>query len=240
VDIIADPGDNDSLAGAVNLTQKVHRSDVRFDYLYRASLDGAEDVDFYRFRAPSPSHGDLASTLTLIVWTGQPDSWQPSLTVFDAHGRELAAEVLVWENGTVTLQLADVPLNTTYYVAVRAARPGNFGDGANPYFLGIDFGAPAIQMETLVAGQTLTEHDWTHSSTLQVNQSQLFHLVLSVSGPQTSSTAAALIILDAAGDQVLAFMLEPRQIRSATLYLPQGNYTFLVAPGWSLARPSSR
>lgn len=230
VDTVSDLGDNDTLNNAVKLLQKVYRSDARFDYLYHASLDAAEDTDFYRFRAPAPNHGESTGALTVIVWTGQPDSWQPSLTLFDAHGRELPAEVLVWENGTVTLQMADAPLNTTYYVAVRSTPPQGIGDFSRPYVLGIDVGSPPVQLNTLLCGQTLSDPAWQESCTLQINQSQLFHLVLSVSAEESTSTAVGLCVLDAAGNVVLAFMLEPGQYRSATLYLPRGNYTIQVAP----------
>jgi hypothetical protein len=131
----ADDKSNETIQTATNLLPRAHRRDDRFDYLYRADLADAADVDVYRFKSPNPSTGAAGSTLTVAVWTGQPGAAPPLVTLYGSDRQPLAAQVVVRAGGSVVLQLPDVPLNEFYYLGVRSA------DGqALPFTVGIRLG----------------------------------------------------------------------------------------------------
>lgn len=222
----------------VNLQPRHNTLDSRFDYTYEATLSSG-DVDYYRFKSPSPGQGGGAHTavLTAMVWLRQTNGLQPVLTLYDGHGNVLPAHVLVLDNGMASIQLGDVGLNESFLLAVQGSGVGAESD----YFLGIDFGAHQIELDTFEAQRPLTAEAPTHVGTLTVHQSQLFHLVFSADWlDQAGDTAAALTIRDALGHDLISVAVRPGETLSRTFYLLPGDYLFhfsAVTPAGGAAAP---
>src|SRR5262249_53752319 len=115
-----------------------------------------------------------------------------------------------------------------YYVAVRAERPTGAHNVGN-YFLGIDFSSKQVDLQTFTGG-TLTSDARDNFRTVQVNQSQLFHLVLSVgSGDAPVVTAVKMTIYDHEGNAVATLTVLNGEAQSTTVFLAPGTYTVRFA-----------
>src|SRR5262249_36504601 len=99
------------------------------------------------------------------------------------------------------------------------------------YFLGVGFSSKQVNLQSYTSG-TLTQSSRDDFRTVQVNQSQLFHLVLSVNSDQAPvATAVKMTIYDPAGDVMAALTVLNGQSQSITLFLPVGTYTVRMAGG---------
>lgn len=220
---------NDTLNRATNLAPRYFRGDARFAITVAARLSDASDVDYYTFRTPQ-SKDNQPSVLTATVWTNGGSGFQPTITLYDADGQRVAAEVLVAEGGTFTVQVPNAPAHSTYFLAIAEAA-GATGD----YDLAIDFSSQAAQLETLVDAVTV-QSDTYNGGTLTVSESRLFHFVLSA-----ADGAGQLNVYDSGGAKILTMDVADGQVRSATtVLLPESRtepaeYTFVFTPTGSTA-----
>src|SRR5262249_24398483 len=104
---------NDTLDQATDLKQKVFDTDPRCVYVYAASLSDERDVDFYRIRSPKAQAG-AQNVLQVSLW-GMGNDLDLRAAVFDALGQPVAAEVLVNDGKTFTLQIANALSNAHYF-----------------------------------------------------------------------------------------------------------------------------
>jgi hypothetical protein len=223
--VVNDNNLNTTMATATPLTQRYYQADPRFDYTYAANLSDGSDIDFYRVKTPKSATG-IPEEMTVMAWTQQqPAAWSPTVSVFDAFGNAVAAQVLVNENGTYTIQIANAQPNANYYVAVASASGAPVSSNGT-YFLGIDFGLPAANLQTFAAG-TLTVATPADAGMLTVLQSQTFHFVLSADGLSAPADAAVqLTIADQYGNTVASVNAAAGSSQSVTLLLGPGQYTF--------------
>src|SRR5262249_11830487 len=135
---------DDSPQSAVNLQPQKFRNDARFAFAYTAGIDQASDVDFYRFNTPKGT----GNVLTVSAWGNDDAALHPEVQVYTADGIPIAAQVLVNEDGTYTIQLPDVLPNQTYLVAVQGQKDGGHDTGG--YFLNINFDSKPVPLDTLV------------------------------------------------------------------------------------------
>src|SRR5262249_9535534 len=100
---------NDSIATAQALSPLLgglSETQSRFDYAYRGAISDGWDLDYYKVTAPAGLSGDR--TLTVMAWGTGSSQLLPKVTVFDATGAVVPAEVLVREGGTITIQVTGI------------------------------------------------------------------------------------------------------------------------------------
>jgi hypothetical protein len=220
---------DDSMLTALGLQQLFTQTDAHFDNAYRASISDATDVDYYRITAPAPPAGQ-ANVMTVMVWGLGSQGLLPAVAVFDAWQQPVAAEVLVNEAGTVTVQIADATPGAAYYVRVAAQNPSGPRNTGN-YFLGVDFTTQAVQFATYVS-DTLTQASPQSFRTATFPESGLFHFVLSASTGQPADAAAVrMTIYNSQGQVVLTLVAHNQESVSANVYLPVGTYEVRFAAG---------
>jgi hypothetical protein len=205
---------NDTLATATVLQRSAALTDSRFDYAYRASIGDPTDVDYYAVQSPNANKLGTNQTLTVMAW-GLGGGLDPQVTVYDGQGNPVAANVLVHEGGNYVIQIPGVQPNTRYFFAVSGR--GGVGD----YFLGLDFGPAATDLQTLAAGTAGTAD--AGPTPFTVARSGVYHFVLTADAPAeltvVGSDGSVAGTLDAAGNPA-----------SLTLFLPAGDYTLRVTP----------
>src|SRR5581483_5739772 len=122
----------------------------RYDQV--ASLSDGVDVDVYRVVAPQAAPGQInVMTVTLVEMPA--NGVVPVVSLYDAGGNPVNAEVLLNGNGTFTIQAANQSSGATYYLEVRAA--GAPANQVGNYSLVVDFGGARANLKTF-AGSTLT------------------------------------------------------------------------------------
>jgi hypothetical protein len=211
---------NDTPESAVSLQPQKFRSDARFAFAYTAAIDSVGDVDFYRFNTPKGA----GNVMTVSAWGNDAAALHPELQLYTADGIPIAAQVLVNEDGTYTIQLPNVLPNTTYLVAVRGQHGAGHDTGG--YFLDVNFDSKPVVLDTLVAGQALTAAQPTASGTLHVLQSQLMHFVLSATG---SGCAVDMTVVDGHGNTLLNLRADAGSVQTTNLELKPGDYTIEFA-----------
>ncbi len=161
-----------------------------------------------------------------MVWGTQTNGLSPHLAVYDAYGQQVNADVLVNENGTYTVQVANAVPGAAYYVKVDAAGAAA-GHTTGNYFLAIQFGPNAQNLQALGSG-TLGATVPETSGTLAVGTTMLFHFVLSANASNApSGTGVRLTILDSNGQVVGSLLAGVAQPVSLTMLLSAGTYRFI-------------
>jgi hypothetical protein len=229
---------NDTFGTATDLRSSVFQTTLSYAYAVQAGISDAADVDYYRLRSPQGATG-TTTVMRVLVWGTDVGGLDPAVSVFDSQGKPVAADVLVNENGSFVVQVAGALPNVDYYVAVRAEQPAG-PSSAGTYFLGVNFGSQAVSLQSFTGG-TLTHASSPDLRTLQVNQSQLFHLVLSADGGPTAAGAVVqMTIYDQTGKIVSTLTAQNGQTQSVTLFLAPGTYTVAftgIAPAGSSLPP---
>src|SRR5262249_48960835 len=89
-------------------------------FSYRGSISDSTDVDFYKVTPKAQ-----ASTLTMSVTVSALDvnGMVPDVLVYDGSARLMPTQVVTNENGTLTVQLANAAVGSSYYVRVNAFDP---------------------------------------------------------------------------------------------------------------------
>jgi matrixin len=218
---------NDTPGTSTDLRQSAFQTDTRYAFAVQSGISDSTDVDYYHLRAPQGPNGTI-TVMRVIVWGTDVGGLDPVVSVFDAQGNAVAADVLVNENGSYVVQVANAVPNTDYYVAVRAENPSGLQNTGN-YFLGVDFGSQQVNLQSFTSG-TLSQSSRDDFRTLQVNQSQLFHMVMSVdSGQVPVGTAVKMTIYDQSGNVISALTALNGETQSLTLFLAPGTYTVRFA-----------
>jgi hypothetical protein len=172
----------------------------RFDQTYKASIHDSWDADYYKITAPTAAAGTSSSVMTVMAWGLDAGGLEPRITVFNGSQQPVAAEVLVNENGSYTVQVPNAGSKATYYIKVEAAAPTGSRATGN-YFLGIDFGTKAVDLDEFVSG-TLTAASPETTFKLTTAQTQVHHFVLSAKTNSTVEAAVRMTIYDCDGNVV--------------------------------------
>lgn len=213
---------NDSILTASLLPQLFASAGSRFDYAFRGSISDGWDVDYYKVKAPQAAPG-TATVMTVMAWGLTEGGPAPRAAVYDAAGRPIAAQVLVNEGGSYTVQVPNAVPGAAYYVKVQAAAP-NDGRSVGNYFLGIDYGPQAQQLDTFAA-DTFDTARAQSSRDLTVSRASLFHFTLSAdAGASTADAAVRVTIYDAAGNVVFTRAARAGQTVSGNALLGPGKY----------------
>src|SRR5262249_8222074 len=141
-----------------------------------------------------------ANVMTVMAWPTGSSGARPELALYTVNGTTVPAQVLVNEDGTQVIQLPQAGSNDVYLLGVSHASSGQAGD----FFLGIDYGSHGAHLDTLISSQPVSATG-RPSGTLRLQQSQLFHLVLSAGGlTARAGEAVRLEVRGQAGNLVLA------------------------------------
>jgi hypothetical protein len=166
--------------------------------------------------------------LTANVWAAAGQSASPRVTVFDAAGQPIAAEVLANDSGTYTVQAPGLTAGSDYFLRVAGgAGPGN-------YLLTADFDSVLTEVRTFADGEVSATSSRT--DTLYIGQTQLFHLSLSVdAAPVPSGTGVQMTVTDETGAVVLSLTAGAGEtVTGAAVLLRPGEYEVrytVVGPG---------
>src|SRR5262249_56203472 len=106
---------NDSFLTA-SLLPSLSATTSRFDYAFQGSVRDTWDVDYYRITVPS----GVGDVMTVMAWGVGRSQLLPRVTVYDAAHNVVQAQVLVNEEGVVTVQLVGAQAGATYFVKLDA------------------------------------------------------------------------------------------------------------------------
>jgi hypothetical protein len=155
------------------------------------ALTAVGDADVFSLTAPRTEGG-----MTFLVQTAGISLLEPSLTVYDAAGNVLAqAQSTNVLGDTVSVTLAHVTANSTYYVRVQGATQGLFSIGR--YGVAITFGEMEISAARIAA---VLRGPYDTLSAAQI--AQVFHNPegrLRTSYPVHNSISTALVLTTTTG-----------------------------------------
>jgi hypothetical protein len=214
---------NNTLTSALALPSRLvngAKPDARFDYFTKGSIASSSDVDYFKVQAPGVAAGP--QKMNVLVWA-DPSRLVPRADVFDAAGNPVAATVLGNENGTFSVEVANVTAGATYYVKVGALDPGGSHNVGN-YFLGVDYTTQPVTALSKWSSNTLTPSAPQKTQTLTVGQNRLYEFILSASA--ASAAEVRMEVFNAAGN--LLFTLRSYAgdpAASGHVYLAAGAYT---------------
>jgi hypothetical protein len=230
---LIDPGGglNNTLAAALALPSNLlngNKPDARFDYTVKATISSPNDADYYRIQVPTGS----GRKMNVLVWALQPNRLLPRVDVYDTAGHQVPSTLLANENGTFSVEVANVVSGGAYSIKVSALNPGG-SHGTGDYFLGVDTTSqPPTALSTFATGRltAAASQTWT---TLTVGQNQLYEFILSASA--TAQAEVRLDIYDMSGNVVFTLRSYAGQPASTgDVYLTSGRYTLR----FSAAAPS--
>lgn len=219
-------GLNDSFltASLLPLTGQLVGTDARYDYAYREAIVSSRDVDYYRFTVPS----DIKPTqvLNVTAWNLENTSFQPKVSVYDAWGRPVKAEIVLNETGSYSIQVEEKwKAGQGYFVKVEAADgPGKSATGR--YFLGLDFNDNRAALQTVQENTVLTKSAPTQEAWVSVTEAQFLHLALSVSNTPVYA-GVELSIYDSKGVLVTTLTTFGNDTQTSTIWLRGDSYRFV-------------
>ena len=221
---------NDSFANAENLVKAVPKFEDGQQFQAIGSLSYFDDRDFYRVVAPAQIRSN--NTMTVVLNTMEAARVVPRLTVFDSNRVFLPSNVLVNGNGQLTIQVANVVPNQTYFVRVTADLIGDRFDSGN-YQFSVRFDQVRQTLETLGQGTLSSASPETRRNyhSLYVAETQMFHLALSANQSSPRSMAQVWVtIYDPLGRPVFRTLTVPGQTRTAkSIILRPGSYTIFTS-----------
>ncbi len=193
---------------------------------YQGSLGAATDVDYYQLQTPAA--GSAGDVLTAMVW-GLEYQLNANVRVFDAQHHLVAAQVVVNDGFTFTVQINNPTPSASYYVEVLAANP-NGGQSVGNYFLGLDLSPNSIVLQNF-EGANLTPAQPAVLNTLTVSAiTQLFHFVLSATSSSSSAAGTVqMTIINSTGQTVFTLAAGTAEPVTGNVSLQPGAYTVLVA-----------
>src|SRR5205823_9589021 len=162
---------NGTFATAQHLLSQNPGTDQRFDYFVQGNQASSSGGEYYVVQSPSSSSG-ASENLVATVWGLDINGLQPRLHVFDANQHPLAVQVIANGSGTYTVQLPNVPGNTSFYVEVVAANPGG-SRSTGRYALAVDFHVPQLVSFANLAAGSLTPSQAQTSGALTLTQDEL-------------------------------------------------------------------
>jgi hypothetical protein len=210
-----------TLATAASLDQAMYQLDPSFDYAINAKLNDASDVNFFSMTIPATAPNAVIFT----VAPGQNSRLSAEVTVYDAKGQQVDAQILSNEASGYVVQVLNPVANAKYYVAVSHNAFAADCQDKGTYRLGINYTNTPIVLETIV-DDTLSATDTVDVVSLQSTQAQLYHFVLSAdTGGAASGIVVVMQIFDGNNKLVMNLVCQDGNTLSADIQLAQGTYT---------------
>jgi hypothetical protein len=208
-------------ATAASMNQAAYQNIPGFTYATYGQLNQASNVEFFSLATPATAPQALIFTVT----AGWGSSLAPNLTVYDANGNVVNAQILSANSSGCVVQVLNPVANATYYVEVS---PNAFAASSNDtgnYVLGVNYAATPIVLQSIV-NDTLSTTNTTDVVSVQSTQAQLYHFVFSVNtGVVNSGVVVVMQLFDANANLVLQLACQDGNTVSADVLLQQGNYT---------------
>jgi predicted Zn-dependent protease len=212
-----DAGANDSVANAEDL-EGVYGPLALGRFTTTGSIGTATDVDYYRIRAPR--HGPrIELTLIATVRAIGPNGAVPTLEVFDRDENAMQSEVLVNDEGTLTVQILGAESGRQYYLKLSGGEAGN-------YSLEAAFRSKRVELESFATGTVNQGQPAGYK--LYAGRTQLFGFTLAATG--TQGGAALMTMRNQTGDVVMTLVAEVGQtVSGLSALLAPGEYTVEVS-----------
>lgn len=213
-----------SFQSASNLTPQTFGADARWPFTLRDALSRPSETDFNRLPADSAATGNPSATLVVTVWGLQAGGLTPRLTVLDASGNAVDAQVLGRDSSSVTVEVVGVDPSVQYVIAVSADdAAGSHAVGG--YFLGATFRASPLTTTTPFADGVLDAGRASDFRTLTVNTAGLFHFDLTGDPTAQATSAVVMTLFDSSKNKVVVLdALGGSQSSSADVFLSPGRY----------------
>lgn len=210
-----------TLATAVALDQPTYSVDAAFNYAVNATLGAPTDTHLYSIVTPT---GIVPQALLFTVTTNQAGGLNPKLTIYDANGQPVAAQVLSNDQGSFVVQVVGPTAGATYYVQVSPDAAIGGSAAAGTYVLGVSFRDTAIVLDALGAG-TLSGTNNAQVLSLQSTEFQLYHFVLSIdTGAANANVAVRMNLYDENNQVILTLDVRDGETVSANVALNRATY----------------
>jgi hypothetical protein len=217
---------NDARGTATSLGVTKSDGAPTWDLVGRASIEDAQDRDFYKLKTGNLTGG----ALVMSVWASEPGRLTPVVRVYDAAGNLLPAELLAADGSYYSVQVRDVPANAVLFIEVAAADPSGPRYEGN-YFLAADHRAVPLELGRLASG-TLMDSARQQEFELTVARDHLFHFSLSAAPTSTGVEAAVrLTIFDAQNQVVASVVVDAGSTASLDILLTAGTYRVVISGG---------
>ena len=176
----------------------------------------AGEVEYFHLTAPVPPAGQ-PNVMEVMVWGQGHNGLLPALTVYDSKRKVVASTVIVGTERDV----GAVPCQrrTGGQLLFESRRrepvwPRNLGN----YFLGVDFTTQAVQLQNFATG-TLTPTNMQLANTVTVNQTALFHFVLSANTGNAADAAAVRMTIYNGTGQVVFTLVAHNQETTSSMFI---------------------
>jgi len=219
---------NDTFATAQHLLSQNPGTDQRFDYYVQGNLTNSNGGNYYVVQSPASSTGALEN-MAAIAWGLDVNGLQPRIHVYDSHQNPIPVQVIANGSGTYTIQLANVPGNTSFYVEVVAANPSSGSNSTGRYSLAVDFHVPELVSFGTLSSGSLTSSQPQVSGTLTLAEDELFHFALSATSTNTNAWVT-MTVNDQSGAVIFILKVQAGQPTvTADVFLKMGVYTVTFA-----------
>jgi hypothetical protein len=214
---------NNTFGTATFLGTEVAKTTDRWDFLTPGSILNASDVNVYRIHTDAQPPGTLIAT----AWSAGFFPVSPVVQVFDGNGNPVGSAVFSVDCRSETVQVTGIAANADYYIQVtNGLVQGLLTQGT--FTLGVDLGSTPLT-STDYGSKTLSQGQAQDFVTLQVNETQLLHLDLSLDGQGSALVLGArLTIYDSHYNVVYSRVVLAGKTLRADLVLPQGTYVARV------------
>ncbi|MDB5337403.1 MAG: Matrixin [Planctomycetaceae bacterium] len=186
------------------------------------SLSLAMPVQTYRVRSADLGP-DMTNVMTVVLQQESDSAALLDVAVYDDQGQRVATELVTDSDGSLVIRVPSVRSNADYFVQVTSS---NLGRRSANFEVTADFARDATYLTSFVQ-EDLNQEQREVTRTLQVNQSQQFHFVLSATDWNALvETGVNMAIVDGQGKTIFTMSVADGATRSADLFLNQGTYTF--------------
>jgi hypothetical protein len=164
---------------------------------------------------------DLTNVMTVVLNYSDYPGVKFKVVVHNDQGNLVATKTMADFAGHLELQAMSVYSARNYYIKVISYRTP--ADGAT-YELRVDYAQDGTHLENYV-NDSLSRDQHSLARTLQVNESQQFHLVLGTSDWSAPTQAGLRMqIVDQHGQSVYAMSVADGALRSGDVFLDSGRY----------------
>lgn len=223
--VLSESGNN-SVSRATDLDAIQDSTSIGTQTTFRAAIDYAGDVDFYRVHTPDAGPKDVKQNVLVATVWGIDSNVVPTLNVYDNKGNLVPSQVLVANSGVYSVQVVGAANSNDYYVGVQA---GATGASVGGYMQTVYFTNNAASLSSVGAGLLTAAHP-VSSQTLKVATSQVAHFVLTTQTANTDRVSGLrMTILDALGNAVFTTAVDAGNTVSADVTLAAGTYTVVYA-----------
>ena len=224
-----DFGSNDKADKAWSFGDVLPKSDARWSFVGRASIETPTDVDYSKLHTKKSTLGTA-----VVLVTALDGGLVPAIEVTDKDGNVQPVELLSKSGGTLAYQLKNVKPDADYFLRVSSAN-GATGN----YLLAADFRADAVALTPLAAGtlQGATNQAFT-SFDLARSQAIYFELT----GQAGVNAAVRMTVYDADANAVATAAVRGGGTAGVSALLAPGRYTvrYAAAGAGGAALPAYR